>query len=190
MTVDRLNQGPARWPYQHYFASEWSYDTPAFAGLRSSVARQVLGGWQVGAILSARTGEPLEITQTSSLQVNRPDYVGGKVVNDNFRATGQYLNRSAFALVPLVAASGAAARPGNLGWGAVRGPGAWNLDMSLGKNIHLSEALRLQLRTDMFNFFNHVNPTNISTSLNASNFGQVRGTSGQRVIQLNARLSW
>src|SRR5262249_29169354 len=163
---------------------------PALSGLGNPVARQVFGSWQLGAIFTARTGEPLEITQTSSLQVNRPDYAGGAVINDNFRQTGQYLNRSAFALVPLIAASGAAARPGNLGWGAVRAPGAWNLDLTLGKNFRVSESMRFQLRTDMFNVLNHVNPTNISTSLNASNFGQVRGTTGQRVIQLNARLSW
>ena len=144
----------------------------------------------MGAIVTARTGEPLNITQTSSLQVNRPDYIAGNPVNDNYRQTLQYLNRSAFALVPLVPTSGATIRPGNLGWGAIRAPGAWNLDLSLGKNFNLSERFRVQLRTDLFNSLNHVNPANINTSLNSGTFGQVRGTTGQRVIQLNGRLSW
>ena len=42
----------------------------------------------------------------------------------------------------------------------------------------------------LFNSLNHVNPANINTSLNSGTFGQVRGTTGQRVIQLNGRLSW
>ena len=186
----RAEHAPGTGDITHYFASEWSYDTPALAGLHNAVVRQALGGWQVGGIFTARSGEPLGITQNSSLQVNRPDYAGGNAINDNYKDSLRYLNRNAFALVLLVAASGAASRPGNLGWGAVRAPGAWNLDISLGKNFKLAEAMRLQIRTDMFNFFNHVNPANIDTSLNSGTFGQVRGTTGQRVVQLNARLSW
>jgi hypothetical protein len=42
----------------------------------------------------------------------------------------------------------------------------------------------------MFNTLNHVNPANINTGLNSGTFGQIRGTAGQRVVQLNGRLSW
>ena len=182
-------RGPASGDLKHYFASEWSYDTFALAGA-NPVVRQAFGSWTLGGILTARSGEPLGITQTSSLQVNRPDYIGGNPIADNYNQTRQYLNKAAFALVPLIAASGATARPGNLGWGAVRGPGMWNLDVSLGKNFKLRETVRLQIRSDMFNIINHVNPSNISTGLNASDFGQIRGTTGQRIVQLNARLSW
>lgn len=186
----KAERAPATGDITHYFASEWNYDMPALSGLSSAVVRQIFGNWQLGGIFTARSGEPLGITQSSSLQVNRPDYIGGNPINDNYKATNQYLNRSAFALVPLVAASGASSRPGNLGWGAVRAPGMWNLDISLGKNFRLTETSRLQIRTDMFNVVNHVNPANVNTGLNAGTFGQVRGTTGQRVIQLNARLSW
>lgn len=185
----RAEHAPASGDLKHYLATEWVYDTPALKSMHA-VARQLFGGWQLGGILTVRSGEPLGITQTSSLQVTRPDYIGGQAINDNYMGSLQYLNRSAFALVPLIGASGASARPGNLGWGAIRGPGAWNFDVSLGKNFRLTEAMRLQVRTDMFNSLNHVNPTNISTGLNAGNFGQIRGTTGQRVVQLNARLSW
>jgi hypothetical protein len=185
----RAEHAPAVGDLKHYLASEWVYDTPSLKGARG-VIRHAFGGWQVGGILTIRSGEPLGITQTSSLQVNRPDYIGGKAVNDNFKPSLQYLNRSAFALVPLIPASGASARPGNLGWGAIRGPGAWNTDISLGKNFQLQERVKLQIRTDMFNSLNHMNPANIATGLNAGNFGQVRGTTGQRVVQLNARLSF
>lgn len=165
------------------------YHLPAFADL-GSVARHALGSWQVGGIFSARSGEPLGITQASSRYHARPDYVGGKTINDNYHQTRQYLNRDAFLRVPLVAASGAPVRPGNLGWGAVRGPGMWNLDFSLGKNFPISEKVRLQIRTDMFNVFNHFNPSGITTSINSGTFGQVRSSLGVRVIQLNGRLSW
>ena len=185
----RAEHAPATGDITHYLASEWTYEAPLLAG-SNALVRHAVGGWQFGGIFTARTGEPLGITQTSSLQVNRPDYIGGNPINDDYRNSLQYLNRNAFALVPLVAASGATTRPGNLGWGAIRAPGAWNVDFSLSKNFRLTEAMRLQVRSDMFNLLNHVNSANINTGLNSGTFGQVRGTTGQRVVQLNARLNW
>ena len=117
---------------------------------------------------------------------------GEKPVNENYRELPnlQYLNPKAFALVPVIQASGAAARPGTLGWGAVRGPGFWNINLSLGKNFTIQEKVKLQLRTDVFKALNKVNLSGITTSINSSTFGQARTTRGQRVIQLNGRLSF
>ena len=185
----KAEYGPSVGDINHVLTGEFVYHLPAFADL-GSVARHALGSWQVGGIFSARSGEPLGITQASSRYHARPDYVGGKTINDNYHQTRQYLNPDAFLRVPLVAASGAPVRPGNLGWGAVRGPGMWNLDFSLGKNFPISEKVRLQIRTDMFNVFNHFNPSGITTSINSGTFGQVRSSLGVRVIQLNGRLSW
>ena len=146
----------------------------------------------MGGIFEARTGEPLNITQTSSLQVNRPDYVGGNPIADNYQTTRQYLNKSAFALVPIVTASGASSRPGNLGWGAIRAPGYWNVDFSLTKSIPIRESIQMQVRAETFNALNHFNPNSaqIQTSLNSGTFGQIRGGVSPRVIQLNGRLTW
>jgi hypothetical protein len=116
--------------------------------------------------------------------------VGGNAILDNNRSTLQYLNRAAFALVPIAAASGATIRPGNAGNGAVRGPGMWNMDLSVGKTFSLAERARLQIRADSFDSLNHTNFTGLSTSLNSPTFGRFTATRGARVIQLNARLSF
>jgi hypothetical protein len=116
--------------------------------------------------------------------------LGQEPILDNWRNTRQHLNPAAFARVPLVTASGAAERPGTLGWGAVRGPGLWQVDLSLAKNFSITEQVTLQIRSDMFNALNHQNYANPTTSVNSAFFGQIRGTRGQRVIQLNGRLSW
>jgi hypothetical protein len=118
--------------------------------------------------------------------------LGQNPINENWKELPnlQYLNKAAFAQVPLITASGAAARPGTLGWGSVRGPGFWNVNLSVGKNFTIQEKVKLQLRTDMFNAFNKVNYSNPTTGINSAQFGQVRGTRGQRVIQLNGRLSF
>jgi hypothetical protein len=46
---------------------------------------------------------------------------------------------------------------GNLGRGTFRGPGLANVDLSLVKNIAVTERTSLQFRTEFFNAFNHTN---------------------------------
>jgi TonB-dependent receptor-like protein len=187
----RAEHSPGTGDITHYFASQAVYDLPGLMGANALV-RRVVGGWQLGGIFEARTGEPLNITQTSSLQIARPDYVSGDPVAANYSQTRQYLNKSAFSLVPIVTASGATARPGNLGWGAVRGPGYWNVDFSLTKVIPIKERIQATVRMETFNAFNHFNPLTSMIQLNAtsSSFGQIRAGVSPRVIQLNGRLTW
>ena len=186
----RSNYGPSAGDVTHNFVGEFVYQMPALTQLANPIVRSVAGGWQVSGIFTARTGTPLLITQGCSITHCRPDYVGGNAIAPDYRKTLQYLNRSAFRAVPVIAASGATARPGNLGSGAVRLPGIWSFDFSAGKNFSLSESLRFQIRGDMFNVFNHTNFSGITTDINSGNFGRFTNTLGARVIQLNARLSF
>ena len=185
----RSNRGPSAGDVTHRFVADYIYELPGFQSL-GPAARQVLGGWQISGVLTATTGEALLISQPSTLSSSRPDYIGGNPILSDYRTTLQYLNRAAFARVPIVAASGAPLRPGNIGNGAVRAPGRWDLNFSLGKNIAITERVRLQLRTDMFNFFNHTNLSGITTNVTSGTFGRLTSTTGARVIQLNARLSF
>jgi Carboxypeptidase regulatory-like domain/TonB-dependent Receptor Plug Domain/TonB dependent receptor len=186
----RSNYGPSAGDVTHNFVGEFLYQMPSLSGIGRTVARSLAGGWQISGIFTARTGTPLLITQGCSITHCRPDYAGGSPITPDYRKTLQYLNRGAFAPVPVIAASGATARPGNLGNGAARLPGMWNLDFSAGKNFPLTEQLRLQIRGDMFNIFNHTNFSSITTDINSVNFGRFTNTLGARVIQLNARLSF
>ena len=98
--------------------------------------------------------------------------------------------RLELARVPVGSASNEPLRPGNLGNGALRLPGQWNLDFSLGKNVSLTERFKLQIRADFFNVLNHTNFNAISADVTSGTFGQFTSTAGARIIQLNARLSW
>ncbi len=186
----RAERSPAAGDTTHYFASEWVYDLPRFSSLSSAAARHLLGGWQASGIFIAATGQALLLTQPSAIAASRPDYIGGVAVNSNYRQTLQYLNPAAFRRVPVSSVSGATLRAGNVGYGAVRGPGRWNVDFSLAKNFSVSEQIQLQVRGDMFNFFNRTNFTRVETRIDRGNFGRLLGTAGARVVQLNARLSW
>jgi len=198
----RADRGPNQGDSGHRLVADWIYELPHLTG-SNSFLRTAFGGWEVGGILSARTGSRLIISETcASNWFCRPDYVGGATIVDNWqqanttrctvgaRCTVQYLNRAAFALVPVDPNTRIAIRPGNLGNGAVRGPGSWSGDLSLSKNFRLKERVNLQIRTDMFNATNHVNLSDPSTGLNGATFGEISGAGSMRVIQFNGRLRW
>lgn len=186
----RADRGPSGGDIQHYFTADAVYDLPLLRSVSNSVLRQALGGWQATGIFRANTGEPLTVTQGSALQGSRPDYVGGNAINSNYRETLVYLNRAAFAPVPIVSASAATLRPGNVGNGALRGPGQVRVDFSMSKTFDLREKAKLQLRFDSFNLANHTNFSGIATNINAANFGRFTSTRGARIVQLNARLTF
>ena len=116
--------------------------SPSLAGRSSRGKTLALGGWQFSGIFVREQGAtPCSSCSPQPSHLARPDAVGGKPTLDNFTDTLQYLNVAAFANVPIIAASGATARPGTLGRNAVRGPGAWNIDLALSKNLKFSRAV-------------------------------------------------
>ncbi|MBI4475000.1 MAG: hypothetical protein HY646_20200 [Acidobacteria bacterium] len=78
-----------------------------------------------------------------------------------------------------------------------RGPGFWNLDMSVSKAIQFTEGVRGKLRVESFNAFNHPN-FSISTSgggdidsAGGANMGRITSTQGDmRVFQFSFRLEF
>jgi hypothetical protein len=56
---------------------------------------------------------------------------------------------------PAAFAAPAAGTFGNAPRDVARGPGAWQVDMGIGKHIPLTEGVRLEFRAEFFNIFNH-----------------------------------
>ena len=119
--------------------------------------RDILGSWELNAVVTARTGFPVNvIIDRSSSQApdgntnnQRPDRVPGiSLTPPGGRTTIEWINPAAFR-APAPGTFGDAVR--NL----ARAPGAWQADIGLAKNIVLTEKAGLQLRTEVFNVFNH-----------------------------------
>ena len=193
-----IERGVADFDVTHRVVADWIYQLPRLSG-QSTLVRNVLGGWEVSGILSARTGTPVRITQgCSDSWVCRSDYIGGPIVLDNWKDNlipttrvavhndVQYLNSAAFAEVPET--GGRAIRPGNAGTSLVRAPGAWTVDMSISKNFQVTESVRLQLRADAFNALNRVNYTSLNTRVDRSDFGRLDGAGSMRSMQVGFRL--
>lgn len=148
----------------------------------------ILRGWSLNSVFSARTGLPFTPTISETTSVNtvvsfrRPNLVAGVPLyipnTTGIRAGGDRLNPAAFDfnVVP--------GQMGSLGRNALRGPGFWQIDLSLMRKFSLTEKLSLELRAEAFNVLNHANflfPQVISATRNAttgvvtvpSNFGLV-----------------
>jgi hypothetical protein len=65
---------------------------------------------------------------------------------------------------------------GDLGRNAFSGPGFADFDLSVIKNIPLTERMKLQLRAEMFNLFNRINLASGAGSVGSD--GTVRDTIG------------
>ncbi len=188
----RSDRGPSPFDIRQSFQTNFIYELPlhrlvAQTGRRS--VRLLLRGWQISGIFKAQTGSPINVTQSTTHALTRPDYIGGNPYAPDPELTLQYLNRSVFAKLP-IGKAGAPLHYGNLGRNALRAPGWWNLDLGLAKNLYFTERYRLQIRCEMFNALNHTNFSGISTDLNSASFGRFTSTRGARVVQFNARLTF
>ena len=187
----RANYGPANIDCRQRMTVDFMYELPlARLAADGAGARLALRGWQVSGVFRAQTGSPLNITQPSGLDGSRPDYVGGQPVLTDSRVTLQYLNRAAFAQVPLSPVARLPVRPGNVGRNAVYGPGFTNWDLTLAKGFSLREEMRLQIRAELLNAFNQTYFAGVNTNITQGNFGRYTSTRGARLVQLGARLTF
>ncbi|HVH70476.1 MAG TPA: hypothetical protein VNB49_05125, partial [Candidatus Dormibacteraeota bacterium] len=71
-----------------------------------------------------------------------------------------------------------------------RGPGYTSFDMTFAKSTALTERLKLEIRGDFFNAFNHTYFSNPSTNIASSKFGRITSTplDSERIIQLGAKI--
>jgi hypothetical protein len=153
---------------RHRFVVAASYALPNF-----SQSHPRLGsGWQLNTIVTIRSGNPFHLTLFDDYNNTgeffpRPDVIGDPYAGTH--APDQFINLSAFkvpcTLDPTGDGSAASCIPGtwhfgSLGRNALRGPGYHNVDFSIFKDTKLTEKLRMQLRAEVFNLFNHPNFSN------------------------------
>ena len=182
---------------RHVLNIAYVYELPFFRAQQGFTGR-VLGGWQLSGITYFQTGTPLTITSTRgfdyagqgiagtpSAASPRPD-VAGDPDSGFTRDRFQFFNTTAFTDAPP-----GALRPGNAGRGIITGPSQTRFDISLFKNIRIAEQVRMQLRGEAFNAFNHTNFDTIGTSFGTTaTFGRVTGVRDPRNIQIGLKLSF
>lgn len=165
------------------------YEMPWLAGRRDLVGG-ILGGWQISGVISFRSGEPMRIMQPSGIGNSRPDYNGKKQVFDDWRETLQYLDRSAYDLVPTHAITQATIRPGTQNPSQLYAPGRRRVDLTIAKSFTLRGQMRLQVRAESFNAFNWRQYNDPVNTITAANFGTINSVAATRTGQIGLRLTF
>jgi len=158
----RGDRGLSDFDARNRFVISALYDLPFHAN-------RFVSGWQLAAIVQSQSGNPVNIV-TSNSTVNgvantlRPD-VNGPVTM--FGSVDRWFDTSAFTAVP---------RFGSLGRNVIIGPGFNNTDLSIIKNTKLNEKLRVQLRAEFFDLFNHANFGQPGNVVGSPSFGRIIST--------------
>ena len=178
---------------RHRYTLDFVYEIPVPAGL-AGVGKGILGGWQIGGILTLRSGNPLNISQSSSGPAQRPDIIPSShaaAIRGSYATSTngiyQYLDPAAFQQVDRHPVSSQSLRQGTLGRNAIYGPGFSGLDATIQKSVFVGERHRMEIRMDLFNATNHTTFGGIQTNTRSSQFGRIRRTSPGRATQLSLR---
>jgi hypothetical protein len=188
---DEVTRGPANTDFRHNVTVSAVYELPFGKGRKfgtgmNGVEDAILGGWQINGIHMFRTGLPSTATLSSGLASstvntggnNRPDQVGSADLASDQRNLNQYFNTSAF-----VAPLNNSFRFGNAGRNTIRGPSLENFDFSLFKNFKIREQMKLQLRGEFFNVFNHPNYGQPGTQLGTATFGTITSLAANSTLR-------
>jgi hypothetical protein len=230
----RLNYGPTTYDLRHVVHASGTYDLPFGRGKAflnsSNLVDKFVGGWTLGTIFLWQTGAPFQLFGGYGTFNDYGD--GGLVLNGITR--GQLQNNVGVYHIPganyvslinpkLLQGNSAPncssiltgvcqnTTPGTLGtnpW--LYGPHVWNVDMSLGKTLPITERVRFTFQAEALNVFNHPNFTlpggaplyfgsaNVQSSAfgqagTLNLFGNVNNTNpnfSARVLELRANISF
>jgi len=154
----------------------------------NKVADYIIGGWQINGILILRTGIPFTVTIPGDIaNIGNPNtYMRPNVVGDwhvDNRSTAAWFDKAAFA-------QPAQYTYGNAGRNTMRQDWTRSLDASMFRSFPIKESLRFELRGEAFGLTNTPIFNAPVTNFASSQFGQVLGSSGSRVIQVAGKVIW
>lgn len=143
-----LERGSSGFDVRHSFVASLTYDIPTLKS--DGFFKTMLKDWSLASIIRLRTGTPISVF--TDFTNARPDVVPGEpfFVNDPNVGGGRRLNPDAFAFQT-------EARQGTLGRNVIRNFGLSQTDLALHRQFKLTEGIKLQLRAEFFNLFNHPN---------------------------------
>ena len=120
----------------------------------SGPASKILGDWQINGIFVARSGLPFNPCCVGDIANAGGGSQRYNISGDPYQEHGwQWFNPSAF----VIPASGTYS---TTGVNSLHGPHYWDTDFSVFRDFPFTETMKVQLRAEFFNIFNHPNYSN------------------------------
>jgi Carboxypeptidase regulatory-like domain/TonB dependent receptor-like, beta-barrel/TonB-dependent Receptor Plug Domain len=178
--------GPADQDTRQRVAGNWILDVPVGTGRRwasSGPLAPILGGFTFSGVVTARTGRPFTVRQSSNnvgtSMTGLPNRIGD---GEGAKTVDSWFNLTAFQAVP----SGTF---GNSGRNILRGPGLWNVDAALNRRFTIGGRRAIEARWEVFNLFNTVQLGLPDPNISNSTAGTISSLAGDpRVMQFALRV--
>jgi outer membrane receptor protein involved in Fe transport len=186
------NWAPAGGSRPHTFTMAFLYQLPWQSDVtRGNIAKVLIRDWQLNGVLQAFNGAPFTVT-ASATELNTPgntqtaDLIGGVRKVGQIGADGFYYDPAAWAQPEGV-------RFGNTLINQFRGPGGWNLDLSIFRAFPLRGNHRLEARIEATNITDTPkfgNPTSGITSGDFMRVFSLNNAFTERRVRLGIRYSF
>ncbi|HEX4227649.1 MAG TPA: TonB-dependent receptor [Bryobacteraceae bacterium] len=190
------NYGPADFATPQRLVANMVWDIPYNI---KGFSHPILSGWSASGVVTLQSGTPLTLTSANSGTIYStsgnaqicPGYTYSDIVTPGRVESkiNNYFNTNAVTCLPNAIGNGYGW--GDMGHGAVLGPGVSNLDMSIMRSFKVpgpSETNTLQFRAEFYNAFNTAQFSNPSTTVTSSTFGTITSTSvNSRLIQFGLK---
>ena len=190
----RFSHAISSWDLRHNFVASYRYVFP-FDRLFHRSGR-LTEGWSISGTTRFASGFPVTLYDDSDNSLlgtlgngvnndllDTPNFTPGPLHINSNPANGPAFNTSLFSPETV----------GQLGNAKRRffyGPGINNFDMTLAKDLKITESKSMEFRLEGFNVFNHsqfYGPATVDGEINDSNFGQIIGSGPPRLVQLAAK---
>ncbi len=162
------------------------YEVPT--GRMTGPAKWVLGGWQIGGIISLLTGLPISNTINVNNQNLGGAVRGDWVRNPNLPSGERTIDRWFDTTFVVPSAPGVVS---NAGRNLIIGPGRQNVDLMVSRLFRMPwEGHALQFRFESFNFLNHANFGAPAAGVGTPTVGRITTAEDPRRIQFGLKYSF
>ena len=198
-----LDKGNGDYDVRHRFVLSYVYDLPFGRGQKylsgvSGAANRLVGGWQVSGVTTFSTGQwttatlPVDWQVFGAFSTSVPDKVGNAYPANRTHSNWYNINSFVYPGCPVGVFSPNATNcpnavhlQGNAGRHQLEVPGINNWDISVFKQIPITERFSAQLRAEFYNAWNHTQFSAPNNGLSPGSFGVIGGVlEPPRVIQL------
>ncbi len=200
----RGNYGPAAWDARNNLTFNSNIELPFGKGRKflsgsGKAVDMILGGWNLGYVMQARTGFPITLSTIGQSQQGprgtqrpnrlRPSTIADQTISRWFGTGNVYECAQGTNDGTCAYQRPALGTFGNSSIATERAPGYFNVDVSVGKSFAIREGHSVQFRAEMFNFANMTMFSPPARDLSApATFGLISGQANNpRNIQLGLK---